>query len=109
MPDAVFDAERSADVLVFPADRARPPSPQTRLARALDSLREALAEQRDAAHTLQGASAQLKTTLAELHARLEGHRDKLARLAADVREVNTAARKLDAWADGALTAEARRR
>jgi uncharacterized protein YukE len=99
----------AAAILAFPAERARPPSAETRLARALDSLRAALAEQRDAAHALQGASAQLKTTLSELHARLEGHRDQLGRIAADARLANAEARKLEAWADGVLAAAARKR
>jgi len=89
-------------VLAFPVDRARPPSPRTRLARALESLRDALAEQHQAACALQDASAQLRATLAELHHRLEGHRDGLARLAGDVSQVNAHARTLESWADAVI-------
>jgi hypothetical protein len=91
-----------AILLEFPAARARKPSPETRLARALESLQAALAEQRDAALALQDASVKLKLTLGELHARLEGHRDGLCALAADVADVNAKSRRLEAWADGVL-------
>jgi septal ring factor EnvC (AmiA/AmiB activator) len=97
----------AATILPFPADRARPPSPQTRLSRALDLLRAALAEQRQAAHALEDATGKLKTTLAELQARVEAYRDGLDSLAGDVARLNGEARRLDAWADSALTRDAR--
>lgn len=102
MDTIIADAPNEADILPFPAHRARPPSPQSRLARALDSLRDALAEQHQAAVALQGASAQLRATLAELHARLESHQAGLGRLAGDVNSVNAEARRLEGWADGIL-------
>lgn len=91
-----------AAVLPFPLHRARPPAPETRLARALDSLRAALDEQREAASALQAASRQLKATLAELLLRLETHQDRLGRLGTNVARVNAEARRLEQWADGVL-------
>jgi len=104
---SALSPRQAATVLAFPAERARPPSPQTRLARALESLRDALAEQHQAARALQDASAQLRTTLAELQRRLEGHRAGLNRLAGDVAQVNTQARTLESWADSAIATDRR--
>jgi ABC-type transporter Mla subunit MlaD len=100
-PDAT-----SADILAFPAGRARAPSPETRLARALASLQAALEEQRAAAHALQDASAALRTTMGALHDRLAGHRDTLGVLADQVGQVNSQARTLERWADGVLAKDA---
>jgi chromosome segregation ATPase len=94
-----------AHIVAFPADRARPPSPQSRLTRALQALRDALAEQREAAHALQHASARLKATLADLQTRLEGQRDGLGHLAGTVAQVTVEARKLESWADGVIARE----
>ena len=98
------DSVTEADILAFPADRARPPSPETRLARALAKLEAALAEQREAALALQQASAALKTSVGALEARLVSHRDGLSRLANQVTQLNGAARRLEAWADNAIAA-----
>jgi hypothetical protein len=89
------DSVTEADILAFPADRARPPSPETRLARALAKLEAALAEQREAA---------LKTSVGALEARLVSHRDGLSRLANQVTQLNGEARRLEAWADNAIAA-----
>ncbi|NJO54352.1 MAG: hypothetical protein HC829_05450 [Bacteroidales bacterium] len=84
-----------------PPNAPVPPSPQSRLARALDLLGAALAEQAQSAAALRDASARLKTTLADLQARLESHRDGLDRLAGAVALVNGQSCRLQSWADGA--------
>lgn len=95
-------AVAAADIITFPAERARPPSPESRLARALASLEAALAEQRTAARALHDASATLKTTVAGLEERLVTHRDGLSRLATEVGLLNSEARRLEAWADNMI-------
>lgn len=95
-------AAADADIIAFPAERARPPSPESRLARALASLEAALAEQRTAARALHDASATLRTTVAGLEARLVAHRDGLQHLATEVTLLNGEARRLEAWADSMI-------
>ena len=55
------------------------------------------------------ASARLKATLSELHDRLTTHRAALDGIAGNVRQVNAEARQLEAWADGILAPDRRRR
>jgi septal ring factor EnvC (AmiA/AmiB activator) len=98
------DSVTEADILAFPADRARPPSPETRLARALANLEAALPKQREAALALQEASAALKTSVGALEARLLSHRDGLSQLANQVTQLNGEACRLEAWADSAIAA-----
>lgn len=94
-----------ADILPFPTARARPPSPETRLARALDSLQAALGEQHAAAESLRGASARLRGTLQELHTRLTTYDGQLGRLADSLAGLGGESMRLECWADGVLAAE----
>ena len=112
-PVGPLDAEqvtRSAEILLF-RPRATPateagqgvaaalPDPQQRLARALESLNEAMAAQRDAMTQWRASLAELKTTTTGLGQSLMRYRTNLDALGKDVASLHRQAKTLQAWAE----------
>ncbi|MEA2740357.1 MAG: hypothetical protein QOH05_3664 [Acetobacteraceae bacterium] len=92
----------SASIIPFPM-RPRPaePAPEERLARALASLNEALAEQRIAVATWRAALGDLKETTNGLQDSLQRYRTNLGSLGDSVSALRDKACALEQWADGA--------
>jgi len=102
----------SATIIPFP--RYQAPSPvadtapeacQQRLARALATLDEALAEQRSAVADWRDTLSALRAAVHGLGHSLDTYHTQLGRLASDVEGVNRMARQLEGWADSALYAD----
>lgn len=99
---------RSADIIPFPtrpaAEAVIPTeevTPEVRLARALASLQQALAEQRVAIAKWREVLGQLKTTTSGLHDSLQRYRTNLNKLGTSVADLHDKAQTLAEWADGA--------
>ena len=85
-------------IVSFPASRVRPPSPETRLARALANLAAALADQRTAALAWNASLAALQTATSSLGVSLNGYGRDLDHLASGVQALHHEARQLEAIA-----------
>ena len=86
----------SSTVLPFPARRARPVAPEARLARALDQLAAALAEQHAAVSAWRGALHDLKTANDGLGESLSRYAGELDRLGAGIGWLDSEARRMQA-------------
>ena len=97
---------QTASIIPFPV-RSKPampaPVPDERLARALESLSAALAEQRLAVAAWREVLGQLKTTTAGLSDSLQRYQSNLSTLGTSVSDLNQNAHLLEAWADNATT------
>ena len=103
--DAAAATGPSAVVIPFPAARKAAPDPQMRLARALESLEAALANQRAAIAAWRDVLKDLKSTTANLDASLQGYRNSLRSLGGSVSALQAKARTLEEWADKASQAD----
>jgi ABC-type transporter Mla subunit MlaD len=106
-PDPIEAERPTAQIIAFPV---RPkaaevpvaePQPQDRLARALESLNAALAEQRTALAAWRGALGELKATTTGLGDSLQTYQANLRSLGDSVSSLNAKARSLEEWADSA--------
>jgi ABC-type transporter Mla subunit MlaD len=97
----------TATIIPFPA-RPKPeaPAPQERLARALESLNAALADQKVAVAAWRDVLGELKATTAGLDESLQQYRASLRTLGTSVSSLRSRARALEQWADGAIAAAA---
>jgi hypothetical protein len=105
---------RGAEILPFPV-RAAPkpavaPNPgltpeQARLAKALDALNAALADQRAALAAWRGVLGELKASTAGLESSLHRYRGSLASLGTSVSSLREKARALETWADKAIAGQ----
>ncbi len=86
----------TSTVLPFPASRARRAAPEARLARALDQLATALAEQHAAVTAWRGALHDLKTANDGLGESLSRYAGELDRLSAGVGRLDSKARRVQA-------------
>lgn len=98
---ALEPTSRTATIIPFPT-RAKPaaPTPQERLARALVTLNDALAEQRVAVTAWRDVLGELKTTTNGLHDSLQRYRANLRTLGNSVTSLQSKTRSLEAWTDG---------
>lgn len=96
----------TATIIPFPA-RPKPeaPAPQERLARALDSLNAALADQKVAVAAWRDVLGELKTTTAGLDDSLRHYRATLRTLGTSVSSLRSKARALEQWADSVVASE----
>ncbi|HEY4174832.1 MAG TPA: hypothetical protein VGM42_17525 [Rhodopila sp.] len=96
---------QTATIIPFPA-RPKPeaPAPQERLARALESLNAALADQKGAVAAWRDVLGELKTTTAGLDESLQHYRASLRTLGTSVSSLRSKARALEQWADGVMAA-----
>ena len=96
---------RSARIIQFPA-RPKPaaPAPEDRLAKALEALNTAMADQRTAMTAWRGVLAELKTSATSLEDSLQRYRSSLRTLGASVSSLHAKARSLEQWADGVASA-----
>jgi chromosome segregation ATPase len=78
-------------------------SEQDRLTRALESLNEALAEQRAALKAWRGAMTELKASTTALENGLQRYRGNLRSLSNSVTTLHKKARSLESWADTTQT------
>lgn len=90
---------QSATIILFPA-RSRPP--EDRLAKALDSLNQAMAEQKAAVAAWRDVLGELKISAAKLDASLRTYRSNLTSLGTSVSALHGMAKALEARADGVL-------
>ncbi len=92
-----------ADIIPFPV-RAQPPEaqPADRLARALESLNTAMAEQKAALAAWRGALVELQTTTSGLGESLQRYQTSLGTLSGNVNALHDKAVSLEQWADGVL-------
>jgi hypothetical protein len=102
--------QMSATIIAFPRVKAAAPAPaaadpQARLQRALASLEQALEEQRIAVAAWRDSLGQLRGSVQGLGASLGTYQTRLGSLADDIDGLNREARRLDAWADAAITRE----
>jgi len=103
---------RTADILPF---RPRQPAPlaaepvlsqgQERLARALDALNAALAEQRVAMTAWRQALSELKTSTGGLSDSLQRYRTNLSNLNDGLSSLRIQAEALESWAETAVSRE----
>jgi cytochrome c-type biogenesis protein CcmH/NrfG len=96
----------TATIIPFPA-RPKPaqPAPQERLARALESLNAALADQKIAIAAWRDVLGELKATTTGLDDSLRHYRTTLRTLGNSVNSLHAKARSLEQWADGVAAAE----
>lgn len=94
----------TATIIPFPV-RPQPeaPAPQERLARALESLNAALADQKVAVAAWRNVLGELKATTVGLDDSLQHYRATLRTLGTSVSALRAKARSLEQWADGAAT------
>jgi ABC-type transporter Mla subunit MlaD len=91
---------RTADILLFPTPaKAEALSPDQRLAQALVSLNEALAQQRVAVVAWREVLSELRTASTSLHDSVQRYRANLRTLGNSVSSLQAKARSLEAWAD----------
>jgi ABC-type transporter Mla subunit MlaD len=106
-PASVEAERKTAQIIAFPvrpkpaAMRVAEPQPQDRLARALESLNAALAEQRVALAAWRSALGELKATTTGLGDNLQTYQANLRSLGDSVSSLNAKARSLEQWADAA--------
>lgn len=97
----------TARIIPFPARpmpvAAKPLSSEDRLAKALESLNTALADQRSAVAAWQGVLGELKTTTTGLDDSLQLYRTNLRALGTSVSALRAKARALELWADKVVT------
>jgi hypothetical protein len=99
-------ALRTASIIPFPArPKPAPPAPQERLARALESLNAALADQKIAIAAWRDVLGELKATTTGLDESLRHYRTSLRTLGNSVNSLHAKARSLEQWADGVAAAE----
>jgi phage-related tail protein len=93
-----------AEIIPFPA-RAVPaePQPADRLARALESLNAAMAEQKAALAAWRVALGALQTSTSGLGESLQRYQTSLGTLTGNVDALREKAVSLEQWADGVLT------
>jgi chromosome segregation ATPase len=98
-------APRTASIIPFPT-RQKPaaPDPQERLARALESLNAALADQKTAIAAWRDVLGELKSSTASLDDSLQHYRSNLRTLGSSVSALRAKARSLEQWADGVIAA-----
>jgi septal ring factor EnvC (AmiA/AmiB activator) len=98
-------APPTATIIPFPA-RPKPeaPAPQERLARALESLNAALADQKVAIAAWRDVLGELKSTTTGLDQSLQQYRATLRTLGNSVSTLRNKARSLEQWADSVITA-----
>jgi hypothetical protein len=98
-------APATAIIIPFPA-RPKAPSPTSpdRLARALDSLNAALADQKTAVAAWRLVLGELKSTTSGLDDSLRCYRKTLWTLDTSVAALRAKARSLEQWADGVAAA-----
>jgi hypothetical protein len=96
-------APRTASIIPFPA-RPKPaaPAPQERLARALESLNAALADQKTAIAAWRAVLGELKASTVSLDDSLQQYRANLRTLGTSVSSLHAKARSLEQWADGVI-------
>jgi hypothetical protein len=101
---AVEAAPHTASIIPFPT-RPKPevPEPRQRLARALESLNVALADQKTAIAAWRDVLDELKASTASLDHSLRHYRANLRTLGNSVSSLRAKARSLEEWADGVLT------
>lgn len=108
LPESTVVRQASATIIPFPvrpsAQEAPPgePSPQDRLARAVESLNKAMADQRQAVAAWREVLAELKASTTKLDESLRGYRSNLRTLGNSVSALHSKARSMEAWADGVL-------
>lgn len=94
---------RTATIIAFPAREAVAPRvPEDRLARALDSLNTALADQKTAVAAWRDVLGELKATTTGLDESLQRYRSNLRSLGTSVSALHAKARSLEQWADSVL-------
>jgi len=100
-------APPTATIIPFPV-RPKPeaPAPQERLARALESLNAALADQKVAVAAWRDVLGALKATTTGLDESLQHYRASLRTLGTSVSALRSKARALEQWADGVVAAAA---
>jgi cytochrome c-type biogenesis protein CcmH/NrfG len=100
-------APPTATIIPFPV-RPKPEAPaaQERLARALESLNAALADQKVAVAAWRDVLGELKATTAGLDDSLQTYRASLRTLGTSVSALRSKARALEQWADDAMAAAA---
>ena len=92
----------SAAIIPFPArPKPVPPTPEDRLARALESLNAAMADQRTAVAAWREVLGELKATTTNLDESLQRYRSNLRSLGTSVSSLHAKARALEQWADSA--------
>lgn len=98
----------AAEVIPFPNGVTLPvaPDPDDRLARALQGLEQALAEQRAAIAEWRASLRLLQGTMRGVGEGLQRYRGTLDQLRGDVMAVNGQAVQLEQWADCVLANEA---
>lgn len=96
----------TATIIPFPA-RSKPeePAPQERLARALESLNAALADQKVAVAAWRDVLGELKATTTDLDDSLRHYRATLRTLGTSVSALRSKARALEQWADSVVAPE----
>lgn len=87
----------SATIIPFPV-RALPP--EDRMAKALESLNQAMTDQRLAVAAWRDVLGELKTSTAKLDDSLRRYRSNLQSLSDNVTSLHGKATMLEAWADG---------
>jgi septal ring factor EnvC (AmiA/AmiB activator) len=98
-------APPTATIIPFPARRQPDaPTPQERLARALESLNAALADQKEAIAAWRDVLGELKSTTTGLDQSLQQYRTTLRTLGTSVSSLRAKARSLEQWADSAIAA-----
>ena len=92
----------TADIVPFPV-RSKPaaPGPEERLAKALDSLNAAMADQRAAVAAWRSVLGELKATTTGLDESLTRYRGNLRALSTSVSSLRAKAKSLEEWADNA--------
>jgi hypothetical protein len=93
----------TTNVIPFPV-RSKPaePEPKDRLARALESLNAAMAEQKAALAAWRGALGALQTSTSGLGESLQRYQSSLGTLAGNVEALHDRAVTMEEWADGVL-------
>lgn len=93
----------TAEIIPFPT-RAKPaePSPEARLAKALDSLNAAMADQRAAVAAWRSVLGELKATTSGLDESLHRYRTNLRALSTSVSSLHAKTKSLEEWADSAV-------
>jgi ABC-type transporter Mla subunit MlaD len=102
---ATVNADRpTAAIIAFPT-RSKPAevTPEERLAKALDSLNMAMANQRAAVAGWRAVLGELKTTATTLDESLQQYRSNLRSLSGSVSSLQAKTRVLQQWAEGATS------
>jgi hypothetical protein len=105
--EAVATESQGAAIIPFPVRKMPAASlvqspDQERLARALESLNTALADQKAALASWRGVLGELKATTSGLDESLRRYRSSLTSLGTSVSSLRDKAKTLEQWADNAL-------